>query len=67
MDPDEKIRAAACKVYSHLDYETALHHVSETQLRTLGERALDKKVRVSVLLPRAILLMPTSMLFGMKP
>ena len=44
LDPDERIRAAVCKLYSQLDYETALHHVSEEQLRALGGRALDKKV-----------------------
>ncbi|KAF5390105.1 hypothetical protein D9757_003848 [Collybiopsis confluens] len=38
VDPDEKIRAAACKVYSQLDYETVLHHVSEEQIRTLAVR-----------------------------
>jgi len=43
-DPDEKVRAAACKVYSHLDYESALHHVSEEQLRSVVGRGLDKKV-----------------------
>jgi sister-chromatid-cohesion protein PDS5 len=43
-DPDEKVRAAVCKVYSHLDYEAALHHVSEEQLRALVGRGLDKKV-----------------------
>lgn len=45
MDPDEKVRAATCKVYSQLDYETALHHVSEAQLHDLAGRGLDKKVR----------------------
>jgi sister chromatid cohesion protein PDS5 len=44
VDPDEKVRAAACKLYGQLDYETALHHVSEKQLRTVADRALDKKV-----------------------
>lgn len=44
LDPDEKVRAAVCKVYGQLDYETALHHVSESQLRALAERAVDKKV-----------------------
>jgi hypothetical protein len=45
MDPDEKVRAAVCKVYSQLDYETALHHVSEAQLRLVAGRGVDKKVR----------------------
>ncbi len=44
LDPDEKVRAAVCKSYSQLDYETALHHVSEPQLRRVAERGLDKKV-----------------------
>jgi sister-chromatid-cohesion protein PDS5 len=44
LDPDEKVRAAVCKLYSQLDYETALHHVSEAQLRRVAERGLDKKV-----------------------
>ncbi|KAF9559464.1 hypothetical protein CPC08DRAFT_763333 [Agrocybe pediades] len=46
LDPDEKVRAAACKVYSHLDYEAALHHVSEEQLKHVAERGLDKKASV---------------------
>jgi sister chromatid cohesion protein PDS5 len=44
IDPDDKVRAAACKLYGQLDYETALHHVSEKQLRAVADRALDKKV-----------------------
>ena len=44
LDPDEKVRAAACKVYSQIDYETALHHVSTAHLREIAERGLDKKV-----------------------
>lgn len=43
-DPDEKVRAATCKVYFHLDYEAALHHVSDEQLHAVVERGLDKKV-----------------------
>lgn len=46
LDPDEKIRAAVCKVYSQLDYETALHHVSEAQLKAVAGRVADKKVRL---------------------
>ncbi|PPQ70235.1 hypothetical protein CVT25_011295 [Psilocybe cyanescens] len=45
-DPDERVRAATCKVYSHLDYEAALHHVSEEQLHSVVERGLDKKAAV---------------------
>ncbi|KAF5318692.1 hypothetical protein D9619_010650 [Psilocybe cf. subviscida] len=48
LDPDDKVRAAACKVYSHLDYEAALHHVSEEQLRSVADRGLDKKARPPV-------------------
>ncbi|KAF8223437.1 cohesin-associated protein Pds5 [Tricholoma matsutake] len=48
VDPDEKVRAAACKLYGQLDYETALHHVSEQQLRMVADRALDKKHTVRV-------------------
>ncbi|KAH0581979.1 hypothetical protein H2248_011642 [Termitomyces sp. 'cryptogamus'] len=48
LDPDEKVRAAACKMYGQLDYETALHHVSEKQLRELAERGKDKKSSVRV-------------------
>lgn len=44
MDPDDKVRAATCKLYAQLDFETALHHVSAVQLKALSERALDKKV-----------------------
>ncbi|KAG6876687.1 hypothetical protein C0993_001235, partial [Termitomyces sp. T159_Od127] len=43
LDPDEKVRAAVCKMYGQLDYETALHHVSEAQLRAVAERGVDKK------------------------
>ncbi|EJD05552.1 uncharacterized protein FOMMEDRAFT_132048 [Fomitiporia mediterranea MF3/22] len=46
LDPDEKVRAAACKLYSQLDYETALHYVSEKQLRAVGDRVVDKKQNV---------------------
>jgi sister-chromatid-cohesion protein PDS5 len=45
LDPDDKVRTAACRLYSQIDYETALHHVSGEQLRVLAGRGLDKKVR----------------------
>jgi sister-chromatid-cohesion protein PDS5 len=48
LDPDEKVRAAVCKVYSQLDYETALHSVSEDQLRAVAGRGMDKKHAVRV-------------------
>lgn len=44
LDPDEKVRAAVCRLYSQLEYEVALHHVSESQWRAIAERGLDKKV-----------------------
>ncbi|KAI0747029.1 armadillo-type protein [Daedaleopsis nitida] len=46
LDPDEKIRAAVCKLYGQLDYETALHHVSVQQLKAVAGRGLDKKQSV---------------------
>ncbi|KAK4687777.1 sister chromatid cohesion protein PDS5, partial [Tremellales sp. Uapishka_1] len=50
-DPDEKVRAAICKVIGSLDYETALHHVNEKTIRAVGGRISDKKsvVRVEAL------------------
>ena len=45
MDPDDKVRAAVCKLIGLMDYETALHHVSEELLKAVGERTMDKKVR----------------------
>ncbi|KAI0037137.1 cohesin-associated protein Pds5 [Vararia minispora EC-137] len=43
LDPDEKVRAAVCRIVGGLDYETALHHVSEELLKGVGSRGLDKK------------------------
>ncbi|TBU45152.1 armadillo-type protein [Dichomitus squalens] len=48
LDPDEKIRAAVCKLFGQLDYETALHHVSVDQLKAVAGRGLDKKQSVRV-------------------
>ena len=48
LDPDEKVRSAVCKLYGQIDYETALHHVSEKQLRAVTARGMDKKVRAYV-------------------
>ncbi|KAG6901443.1 hypothetical protein C0995_011956 [Termitomyces sp. Mi166 len=48
VDPDDKVRAATCKMYGQLDYETVLHHVSEEQLHELAERGVDKKQSVRV-------------------
>ncbi|KAI0634818.1 armadillo-type protein [Trametes polyzona] len=47
-DPDEKVRAALCKLFSQLDYETALHHLSVDVLKALAGRGLDKKQSVRV-------------------
>nr|GAT42782.1 predicted protein [Mycena chlorophos] len=46
IDPDEKVRAGASRLYGQLDYETALHHVSVEQLHQLGGRGADKKPAV---------------------
>lgn len=51
LDPDEKVRTAVCRLYSQLEYEVALHHVSESQWRAIAERGLDKKVTARVALP----------------
>ncbi|KZT00644.1 uncharacterized protein LAESUDRAFT_687811 [Laetiporus sulphureus 93-53] len=48
FDPEERVRAAVCKLYSQLDYETALHHVSEEQLRAVAGRGIDKKGAVRI-------------------
>ncbi|KAG5654557.1 hypothetical protein H0H81_000082 [Sphagnurus paluster] len=48
LDPDDKVRAATCKVYGQIDYETALHHVSEAQFRAVAARGADKKQSVRV-------------------
>ena len=45
MDPDDKVRAAVCKAYGELDFETSAYHASELMLRTIAGRCLDKKVR----------------------
>ncbi|KIJ63153.1 hypothetical protein HYDPIDRAFT_113739 [Hydnomerulius pinastri MD-312] len=48
LDPDEKVRASVCRVYSQIDYETAVHYVSEAQLRAVAGRGMDKKHTVRV-------------------
>ncbi|PIL27726.1 hypothetical protein GSI_10879 [Ganoderma sinense ZZ0214-1] len=48
LDPDDKIRAAVCKLFGQLDYETALHHVSVDQLKDVAGRGLDKKQSVRI-------------------
>ncbi|EIW55568.1 uncharacterized protein TRAVEDRAFT_73422 [Trametes versicolor FP-101664 SS1] len=47
-DPDEKFRAALCKLFSQLDYEAALHHLSVDVLKGMAGRGLDKKHSVRV-------------------
>ncbi|KAG8711503.1 hypothetical protein FRC11_002628, partial [Ceratobasidium sp. 423] len=42
-DPDDKVRAAVCKLFSQIDYEAALHHVTKSQLEELAGRCLDRK------------------------
>lgn len=44
LDPDDKVRAAVCKLYGALDYETAAHHVEKEQLILVADRCKDKKV-----------------------
>ncbi|CAE6505628.1 unnamed protein product [Rhizoctonia solani] len=46
MDPDDKVRAAVCKLFSQIDYEAALHHVTISQLEELAGRCLDRKPAV---------------------
>ncbi|CAE6417041.1 unnamed protein product [Rhizoctonia solani] len=46
MDPDDKVRAAVCKLFSQIDYEAALHHVAKSQLEELAGRCLDRKPTV---------------------
>ncbi|KAK7046668.1 sister chromatid cohesion protein pds5 [Favolaschia claudopus] len=54
LDPDDKVRAATCRVYAGLDYETALHHVKSQQLRDVAGRVADKKIPVRVEAVRAL-------------
>ena len=44
VDPDEKVRAAACKMIGEFDYETSLHHIQKNTLIQVGHRCRDKKV-----------------------
>jgi sister-chromatid-cohesion protein PDS5 len=46
VDPEEKVRAAVCKLYGGLPYEVALHHVDVASLRCVAERVQDKKVNL---------------------
>ncbi|KAG8829342.1 hypothetical protein FRC17_006732 [Serendipita sp. 399] len=48
QDPEEKIRAAVCKAFGDLDFETSAYHVSEDMLRAIAGRCLDKRNPVRV-------------------
>ncbi|KAG0281953.1 hypothetical protein BGZ95_000018 [Linnemannia exigua] len=47
MDPDEKVRAIACKTIGEFDYETSLHHIQKNTLIQVGHRCRDKRKSVS--------------------
>ncbi|KAF9551607.1 hypothetical protein EC957_006500 [Mortierella hygrophila] len=47
VDPDEKVRAVACKIIGEFDYETSLHHIQKSTLIQVGHRCRDKKKSVS--------------------
>lgn len=50
LDPDDKVRAAVCKAYGELDFETAAYHASEETLRQIAGRCLDRKVDSTLIL-----------------
>lgn len=45
VDTDDKVRLAACQIFTELDYETTSHHVAQQTLVLLSERCRDRKVR----------------------
>ncbi|KAG0301576.1 hypothetical protein BGZ97_002733 [Linnemannia gamsii] len=47
VDPDEKVRAVACRTVGEFDYETSLHHIQKNTLIQVGHRCRDKKKSVS--------------------
>ncbi|KAF9906908.1 hypothetical protein EC991_011471 [Linnemannia zychae] len=47
IDPDEKVRAVACRTIGEFDYETSLHHIQKNTLIQVGHRCRDKKKSVS--------------------
>ncbi|KAF9571866.1 hypothetical protein EC968_010594 [Mortierella alpina] len=47
IDPDEKVRVAACQAIGEFDYETSLHHIKKDTLIQVGHRCRDKKKAVS--------------------
>ncbi|CAG8556181.1 7930_t:CDS:10 [Paraglomus brasilianum] len=42
-DPDEKVRIAFCKIFSQIDYESALKLADKELLEVLGSRCRDRK------------------------
>lgn len=46
MDPEEKIRAAACSAFQHIDYEAAIHSLGKDLLLQLSGRIRDRKPSV---------------------
>ncbi|KAH8918667.1 ARM repeat-containing protein [Atractiella rhizophila] len=46
MDPEERVRVQACKVFEEVEYEVVLHSVSKDMLVSLAERCRDKKSSV---------------------
>ncbi|KAK1921574.1 armadillo-type protein [Papiliotrema laurentii] len=46
QDSNEQVRAAICKVFGQLDYETTLHQISIDTLKAVGLRLGDKKAIV---------------------
>ena len=58
MDPEAKVRVAACALFEQMDYEIASHHVSRKVLCELAERCKDLKVRPLI----ALFLLPFPLL-----
>lgn len=44
VDPDDKIRAAACAAFATVDYESALHAFDKNTLQSLSQRIQDRRV-----------------------
>ncbi|RKP23305.1 armadillo-type protein [Syncephalis pseudoplumigaleata] len=44
LDPEERVRAAACQAIGALDMDVILNHVDVDVLKQLGQRCRDKKV-----------------------
>lgn len=58
LDPDEKVRAAACRVFGTFDYEIVLHHVGKPTLEVLLGRVVDKKVWGGSSVPETVIDQP---------